>query len=140
MKRDELIKILDTFQREGDFDTAVKQIEELYLERKGRGLSFMEAFKKEVQPFVEDIYNAYPRREARPKAYDAIRKAIAKRMHEEDQTLIQAAEYILLQTEKYAEIRKGQDKKFTPMPATWYNQERFNDLDSDPQPQEQLFT
>lgn len=78
---------------------------------------------KTIQPndpeseLAEQIYQAYPRKEARPKAISAIKTAMGKIDH---QKLLEA-------TQKFADSRAGQDPKFTPMPATWFNQERFND-------------
>jgi hypothetical protein len=34
---------------------------------------------------------------------------------------------LLEKTLAYAQSRVGQDQQFTPHPATWFNQERFND-------------
>ena len=72
---------------------------------------------------VIEIYQAYPRKEARPAALKAIRKAIAKK----------PADELLEVTQAYAAAIVAwpeDDRKFVPHPATWFNQERFND---DPQ-------
>lgn len=67
---------------------------------------------------VERIYLAYPRRIGRPKAFTAIAKAI-KRFSSED---------VLAATEMYAKTWEGEtDLTYCPHPATWFNQDRFND-------------
>ncbi len=76
---------------------------------------------KEPDP-AEAIYQAYPRKEAKPAALKAIRAALKKGQV--------TAPQLLAATSKYALSRAGQDPKFTPHPATWFNQERWNDLDT----------
>jgi hypothetical protein len=66
---------------------------------------------------IEMIYEAYPRKIAKPAALRAIRKALAKH----------SFEFLLSCAKRYAISRAGQDPNFTPHPATWFNQERFND-------------
>ncbi len=76
-----------------------------------------EGKKPDLAPRFEDIYNAYPRHEAKPAALSAIAKAI-KRGH--------GAAYLLERTLAYAKTQpKG--SQYTPHPATWFNQDRFND-------------
>lgn len=65
----------------------------------------------------EKIYQAYPRKVGKPAALRAIRKAMQKF----------DPEWLLEQTKAYAECRNGEPERFTPHPATWFNQERFND-------------
>jgi hypothetical protein len=65
---------------------------------------------------VVNIYNAYPLKKGKPSAIRAIRKALKK---------IDAAT-LLERTKAFAEARKG-DLAFCPHPATWFNDERFND-------------
>jgi hypothetical protein len=67
-------------------------------------------------PTAEDIYQAYPRKVAKPEAIRAIQKALKSRR----------PEYLLAQTVAYARTRPHNDQ-FTPFPATWFNQCRFND-------------
>jgi len=71
-------------------------------------------------PTCEDVYNAYPRHEARPEALKAIARAIGKGF---------GAATLLERTMAYAKTQPPRSQ-FTPLPATWFNQERFND---DPQ-------
>lgn len=65
----------------------------------------------------EEIYNAYPRKIGRPAAIKAIKAAIR----------CSPAQHVLERTLAYAAARRGEDAQFTPHPATWFNQHRFND-------------
>jgi hypothetical protein len=71
---------------------------------------------KPSDTIVLSIYDAYPRKVAKPEALKAIAKAIKKI----DPIVL------LARTKSYAMLR-GQNNEFTPHPATWFNQERFND-------------
>jgi hypothetical protein len=64
-----------------------------------------------------NIYDAYPRKVARPAALKAIARALKK----------VAPEKLLELTQAYAKAVEGDDPQFIPHPATWFNQERFND-------------
>ena len=70
-----------------------------------------------ARQLAESVYEAYPRKVGRPVALRAIEKALTTTDHE---TLLKA-------TVAYAEARRGQDQQFTPMPATWFNQQRYLD-------------
>ena len=63
------------------------------------------------------IYEAYPRKVGKPSAIRAILKALK----------VTSYETLLEKTKMYAASRNGEDAKFTPHPATWFHQERFND-------------
>jgi len=65
----------------------------------------------------EQVYEAYPRKIARPKAIKAIIKAI--KAH--------GGSAILLATQSYAAAVSGKEKQFIPHPSTWFNEERYND-------------
>lgn len=67
-------------------------------------------------PTVEEIYRAYPRHESKPDALRAIQKAI--------KTV--GAVKLLERTLAYAKTQPAHCR-FTPLPASWYNAERFND-------------
>lgn len=73
--------------------------------------------KKEIADQAEKIYQAYPRKIGKPKALQAITR------------ILKSNDFltVLESTERYAKDRIGQDPTFTPHPATWFNQERFND-------------
>ncbi len=65
----------------------------------------------------EEIYAAYPRKVAKPEALKAIEKAISR-----------GTDFagLLARTKLYASLVDS-DPRFIPHPATWFNQERFND-------------
>jgi hypothetical protein len=73
--------------------------------------------KKEAISDCEQIYKLYPKKVAKDDAMKAISKALRKASKE---TLIEAVT-------AYAEARQGQDAKFTPHPASWFNQGRWED-------------
>lgn len=79
-------------------------------------MSSTKARKAEAE-HVEAVYAAYPKKCARKAAEKAIRKALMEVGYE---TLLE-------RVKAYSEARKGQDPQFTPHPATWFNQGRFND-------------
>lgn len=66
---------------------------------------------------VEEIYQAYPKKKGRPSALKAITKAL--------KTIDHAT--LLKKTKAYAKAREGENVQYTPQPATWFNDERFND-------------
>ena len=70
-----------------------------------------------VSQMVEAIYEVYPRKVAKPKAVAAITTCL-KEISFED---------LLRLTAAYEKARKGEDPAYTPHPATWYNQRRYND-------------
>jgi len=63
------------------------------------------------------IYESYPKRAGKPKALISIQKAISEF----------GFEFVMEKTVAYASARKYEDPQFTPLPATWFNQQRFND-------------
>lgn len=81
---------------------------------------------KTALPSVEEIYLAYPRKDAPVAGKKAIENAIKRIASEHD------AQWLFDRTAKYAELRKGEDRKFTPLPATWFNRGSYEDeaLDS----------
>jgi hypothetical protein len=74
-------------------------------------------YESENENASEKIYEAYPRKVGRPKAIAAIKKALGKI----------TAELLLQKTNAFAHAQNGADLQFVPYPATWFNQERFND-------------
>jgi len=66
-----------------------------------------------------ELYEMYPRKAARPHAIRAIKAAIKK----------VGFEVLREHVEKYAahHQRDAVEMRFTPMPATWFNGERWND-------------
>ncbi len=73
-----------------------------------------------------EIYHAYPRHIGKPKALKAIEKAIRAIGPSRD------AQWLLSRTLTYTKQRKGEDEKFTPHPATWFNGGRYDDEDLQP--------
>ena len=63
------------------------------------------------------LYRAYPRKVAKGAAIKAIKRALRK---EDFEVLMEAVT-------AYADAREGQDRQYTPYPATWFNQERWED-------------
>lgn len=74
---------------------------------------------------VEAIYAAYPRKVGKPKALPMIRKALANPPLGVSQADWPAQ--LLAITQRYAALRNGEDPNFTPHPATWFHQRRFED-------------
>ncbi len=73
-----------------------------------------------LRSIIEEIYQHYPKKVGKPQALKAIRKSLSK----------MDPESLLEKTKAFALARKDEDHQFTPNPATWFNQERYND---DPQ-------
>ena len=66
---------------------------------------------------AEAIYELYPRKVAKPAAIKAIVSCLRETSFED----------LLRLTAEYEKARKGEDSAYTPHPATWYNQRRYND-------------
>jgi len=84
------------------------------------GGSLIEIPPVEFRVTPEQIYEIYPKKTARPTAIKAITRAMKSK----------AGGELLSITERYALAVKTwpQDqRRFIPNPATWFNQERFND-------------
>jgi hypothetical protein len=71
----------------------------------------------EVDPDVEALYQAYPRKVCRGQAIRAIKFALKKERYE----------VLLDAVRRYALSRRGQDPKYTAHPATWFNGQRWLD-------------
>jgi hypothetical protein len=63
------------------------------------------------------IYSEYPKKAARPDALRAINKALKKASVAE----------LIAKTRAYAQASAGQNPKYIPHPASWFNAERYND-------------
>ena len=70
-----------------------------------------------ARQLAESVYEAYPKKVGFPVALRAIEKALKSTDYD---TLLAA-------TVAFAKARRGQDAQFTPMPATWFNQQRYLD-------------
>ena len=79
--------------------------------REGKGKDF------HASNDAEEIYRLYPRKEARADALKAIEKALRK----------VSAELLKEAVSAFAEAKRGQESKFIPHPATWFNGERWTD-------------
>ena len=73
--------------------------------------------KESQQQLAESIYEKYPKKVAKPSAIKAILKALKKRDHE----------FLIEKTKAYASAIGWRGQQFIPHPATWFNQEGFND-------------
>lgn len=76
-----------------------------------------DGFSGEIEHDSEIIYGAYPKKVGKPFALKAIRKSLRKSNPSE----------LLEKVKKYAESVSEMDRKYIPHPATWFNQERYND-------------
>ncbi len=80
---------------------------------------------------VDRIYRLYPRRIAPGDAKVAIGRAVAKILlgdsNRSPMTLVEALEYLCQRVALYAQSVQGQDPKYIPHPATWFNGDRFWD-------------
>lgn len=68
----------------------------------------------------EEFWAAYPKRPANPKAAAKKKYINIRKQKVSHETIVNA-------TRKYADLRKGEDPKFTAMAVTWLNQWRFED-------------
>jgi hypothetical protein len=83
---------------------------------------------------VERVYAAYPRKVGKSNAMAAIRKAVAHLASGKDWPALHGADAISLLHEKvtrYARSPAGSAGDFTPHPATWFNQARYLDDESE---------
>jgi len=77
--------------------------------------------KTNTDEVVEEIYQAYPRKVAKPDALKAISRALKRGIKAPD---------LLAKTQAYAGTVANwpeADKTFIPHPASWFNRERYND-------------
>jgi hypothetical protein len=74
---------------------------------------------------IEEIYQVYPRRVGRAAALKAIQLAV-KRMQSRDANE-DAVAFLMERTKLFAASPAGNKGRFTPYPATWFNQERYLD-------------
>jgi hypothetical protein len=70
---------------------------------------------------IESVYRAYPRKVARGAALKAIEGAL-NRLESPDPVA-----YLISKAKAFAESEAGNKGKFTPHPATWFNQSRYLD-------------
>lgn len=77
--------------------------------------------------FSFSIYNDYPKKVGRKAALLAIDRAIKRFVKEEKCSAIDAAQTIHSRVIEFAKSPSGNAGKFTPHPATWFNQDRYLD-------------
>lgn len=77
----------------------------------------LEHMRQSQVDLAGQIYQAYPRKVARGAAIKAILQALKK---VPGMTLME-------RTKAYAEAKRNADHQFIPHPATWFNQERWDD-------------
>jgi hypothetical protein len=83
---------------------------------------------------VERVYAAYPRKVGKPNAMAEIRKAVAHLASGKDWPVLHGGDAISLLHEKatrYARSPAGNAGDYTPHPATWFNQARYLDDESE---------
>lgn len=76
--------------------------------------------KSSISEDCEKIYQLYPKKVGRGSALKAIRKAL--------KTV--SFEILYSKVSRYAESRVGEDSTFTPNPASWFNDQRWEDDES----------
>ena len=76
-----------------------------------------EKLSKTLMKDCEEVYKTYPRKVGKPTAL----KSIAKALRDIDKDVL------LEKTELFALSVMDTEKQFIPHPATWFNQERYND-------------
>jgi hypothetical protein len=93
--------------------------------------------KKISEPHISEIYKLYPRKEARGAAFKAIASALQRLLRGEDSpgglfhSLDDAVIYLCQRVKLFASSPAGQAGEFTPHPATWFNQKRYLDDESE---------
>ena len=96
---------------------ATEQAEPMRPQCQSQSQSQSQSQKEKTDADAIEIYQAYPRKVGKPKAIAAIKKAMASRGQAD----------LLELTKKYAKLRGINEPQFIPHPATWFNQERYND-------------
>ncbi len=75
--------------------------------------------KKILEDNINEIYKAYPKKVGKVKALPAIKKALTKIPFND----------LLPIVVLFAKYRKSEDPQYTPHPASWFNGERWNDIE-----------
>lgn len=74
---------------------------------------------------IESVYREYPRKVAKGAALKAIRSALSRIAKRTD--LDDPVGWLVERVKAYAKARENEDRDYTPYPATWFNQERYDD-------------
>ncbi len=72
---------------------------------------------KRLVKICAEIYAHYPKKVGKAAALKAIEKALR----------LVTRGFLMDRAKAYAKAREGQDRQFTPHPATWFNQGRYDD-------------
>lgn len=82
---------------------------------------------------VECIYVAYPRQIGRIRALIAIRKAVARIVvkYKGELTTEAALQFLERKAQSFARSPAGRRGDYTPYPATWFNEDRYEDDESE---------
>jgi hypothetical protein len=73
--------------------------------------------QKNLQELAESIYQEYPKKEDKKDGIKAILNALKKN----------DPSFLLERTKAYASAITWKERQYIPLPATWFNKERFND-------------
>ena len=75
----------------------------------------------------EEIYSYYPKKKGRRKALDSIHLALKRISSRPGFENGKAKVWLIEKTSAFAESARNTERQFIPLPATWYNQDRFDD-------------
>ncbi len=91
--------------------------------------AFASALNTLSESDLEDVYKAYPVHKARGSALKAIEKAAARVAKKDGISKSEALSKLKSRVETYARLEKskGTDSQYIPLPATWFNAERYDD-------------
>jgi len=77
--------------------------------------------QSEPDPYlILEVYQAYPRHEAKKRALESIAVAVAKHGHQR----------ILAATRAYAQRNRSTEAKYLPYPSRWFDEERYLDFET----------
>ncbi len=79
---------------------------------------------------LERVYQAFPRHVGKPEAFKAIRTAVRELGTGKERPVCsvpEALEFLHQKATAFASSPAGKQGKFTPHPATWFNQGRYHD-------------
>lgn len=85
--------------------------------------------RREYTSAFEQWWNFYPRKAAKPAAARHFAAAVAQVQDEHHLTQQAALDWLVEQTKKFADAKRDTPIDLIPHPATWLNQDRFNDLE-----------
>ena len=85
----------------------------------GNGNGKEDVVESFTEAIAEEIYREYPRKIGKSAAMKAITRALKK----------VDADTLRIKTREFCRSQVGKDLQYCPHPATWYNQERWTDID-----------